>query len=100
MTPEQVRQIIRQELSGFIGSDRYTFQKNLQLFDGRTIQTGRTTGTKIATATDQKIALYGKTPIVQQSAITAPSGGATVDAEARTAIGALITAIKNFGITA
>lgn len=36
----------------------------------------------------------------QQAAITAPSGGGTVDAEARTAIGLILTALAAFGITA
>lgn len=94
-------------------SDRYTFEKSLQLLDGRNIQTGRGTGTKIGTATDQKIALYGETPIVQQGAIGSPSvsgvtGGDTVDASAigtnftniKTAIDSIRTALTNIGITA
>ena len=36
----------------------------------------------------------------QQDAITAPSGGATVDAEARTAINAVITALEAHGLVA
>ena len=65
LTEEQVRQIIRDELSNFLGSDKYLFQKHLQLFDGRNIQTGLTTGTKIGTATTQKISLWNATPIIQ-----------------------------------
>jgi hypothetical protein len=34
----------------------------------------------------------------RQSAITAPTGGGTVDAEARTAINAVITALEAFGL--
>jgi len=36
----------------------------------------------------------------QQSAISAPSGGGTVDAEARTAIGSILTALRNHGLIA
>lgn len=83
-----------------VGSDRYTFQKHLQMLDGRNMQFGRTTGTKIATATDQKLAFFGATPVTRQSAITAPSGGTTVDTEARTAINSLITNNQTFGLNA
>lgn len=34
----------------------------------------------------------------RQTAITAPTGGATVDAEARTAINAIITRLEAFGL--
>ena len=65
LTPEdkqQIEKIIADKLSGFIKVDRYVFDKNIQILDGRNIQLGRTTGTKIGTATDQKIGFYGKTP--------------------------------------
>lgn len=68
MDEERVRQIIREELANFESIDRYTFQKHLQIFDGRNIQTGRGTGTKIGTAADQKIGFHGSTPIIQQTA--------------------------------
>jgi len=45
------------------------------------------------------VGLYGVDPVARAGAITTPSGGGTVDAEARTAIGSIITAIKNIGIT-
>lgn len=94
-------------------SDRFLFSKTLQLQDGRNIQTGRGTGTKIGTAADQKIALYGETPIVQQNAIATPTvssvtGSDTVDATVvgsnftnlKTAIDSIRTALINIGITA
>jgi hypothetical protein len=100
ITPEEIRKIVREELQSFIKIDRFVFDKNLQVLDARNIQTGRTTGTKIGTAADQKVAFYGVDPVVQAGAISAPSGGLTQDTEARTAINYIRTAIKNFGITA
>lgn len=45
-----------------------------------------------------KVALYGKTPVVQASGISAPSGGTVVDAESRTAITAILTALTDIGV--
>lgn len=45
-----------------------------------------------------QLGVGGATPASRQSAITAPTGGATVDAEARTAINAIITALEQFGL--
>lgn len=75
-----------------------TFNVPFVLKDGSTITLGSTTGGKIG-ATGDKLGFLGATPIVRQSAITAPSGGATQDAESRTAITSLINALKNFGLT-
>lgn len=105
MDEARMRQIVREELQGLLATDRYTFQKHIQLFDGRHIQVGKATGTKIGTATTQKLSVYGVTPVVQASAISAPSGGGTgvtdaIDISARSAINSIRTAIKNFGITA
>ena len=100
MDEQQVRKIIREELSNLISSDRYNFHKTIQMLDGRNIQFGKTTGTKIGTATDQLLGFFNKTPIIQVSAISAPTGGVTQDAEARTAINSLRTALTNLGLTA
>lgn len=86
MTPEEVRQIIREELASFIKSDRYMFEKTLQIADGRKIQLGRTNGTMIGTAADQKIGFFGKTPKVQVPTVNVPS----------TAAGIILT-LKDFG---
>lgn len=98
MTPEEVRQIMREELTSLIKSDRFTFTKLIQLLDGRNIQTGRTTGTKIGTDTDQKIGFFGQTPVDKPETVSDPSGGATVDSESRTAIIALIDRLQELGL--
>lgn len=63
----RIREIIREELSSFLKSDRFVLETTLQMLDGRGMQFGRSNGTKIATATDQKLSFYGKTPVVQQA---------------------------------
>ncbi len=42
----------------------------------------------------------GVTAAAQQASIAAPAGGATVDAEARTAVAAILTVLDTFGFTA
>lgn len=60
-----VEKKIEERLSKLIKSDRLTIENLLQILDGRNIQTGRTTGTKIGTAADQKLGFYGTIPIIQ-----------------------------------
>lgn len=100
MNEEQVRQLIREEISNFAKNDKFVFSTLIQILDGRNIQLGKGTGTNIGTETAQKLGLYGVTPVAQQGAISAPSGGATQDAEARAAINLIRTALTNIGITA
>ena len=58
------------------------------------------TGTKIGTATNQLLGFYGVTPVNQPDTISDPSGGTTVDSEARTAINALIDRLQELGLIA
>ncbi len=62
-------------------------------------------GTKIGTAATQYLGFYGVAPVVQQGAITTPSGGGgsdgdAVDVTGRTAIGQIKTALHNLGLVA
>ena len=57
-----------------------------------------TAGVKIGYSTS-KLSFFGANPVVKQSAINTPSGGATVDNESRTAIGQIKTALTNLGLT-
>jgi hypothetical protein len=68
--------------------------------DGVILTFGTTTGSKLGSATNQKIGFFNATPVVQQSTISDPSGGTTVDAEARTAINTLIDRLQAFGLIA
>lgn len=75
--------------------DRYTIQKLIQILDGRNIQLGTTTGTKIGTATTQKLGFYNATPIVRPATINDPStpSAAYSQAEAQSAVTAINTLI-------
>lgn len=64
------------------------------------ISLGKVTGAQIGISATEKLGFLGATPVVQQSAITPPSGGATIDSQARTAINSLITLIQKFGLSA
>lgn len=62
---EIVRQIIREELAGFLGSSQYQFQRDAKFYDARNIQLGYTTGTMLGTEPTQKLGFFGATPIVK-----------------------------------
>lgn len=105
MTPDQVRQIIKEELAHFRKDNRYTIDRLMQFLDGRSIQAGVTTGLKIGTATTQKLALHGVTPVVQAGAISAPAsqGGTYNQSDVQsivTAVNSIRVALTNKGITA
>ena len=109
--PEDIQQLkqevetLKAIIANLVYSDRYIFQKNLQLQDGRNIQVATSTGTKIGTASSQKLSVYGVSPVVQAGAISAPStpsaGYSQVEAQSAVdAINSIRTALTNFGITA
>ena len=64
---KRVREIIKEEMEGTFA---YVFSKHIQVLDGRNIQVGKTTGTKIGTETTQKIGFFGSTPIIKQTTIS------------------------------
>jgi len=53
-----------------------------------------------AAHTGTQVGFYGATPVVQGTHVADPAGGATVDAEARTAINAISLVLSNLGLTA
>ena len=72
----------------------------LTWIDGGSIIAGSTNGLKIGTATTQKIGIYNATPVVQGASVADASGGAIIDAEARTALNALLARVRAFGLIA
>jgi hypothetical protein len=68
----------------------------LHLADAGHITVGTTTGTKIGTATTQKIGFFDKTPVVQPTAVA----DATDAASAITQLNALLTRMRNLGLIA
>lgn len=97
---DEIRKIVKEELEQLFGLDRLTFQKNIQIFNARNIQLGKTIGTKIGTAIDQKLGFYGATPVDKPETIADPSGGGTagVDTPARNAIIAIIDRLQELGL--
>jgi len=70
----ETRQIIRDELRNFIKSDKYDFKNDLEIRDERNIRVSRITGTKIGTATSEKLAFHNSTPVVQHAPIGVTDG--------------------------
>ena len=60
------------------------------------ITDGNPSGSNLGAAAAEKIACYGKTPVVQASAIVAVTGAVSLT----TTLNALLTAVRNFGIIA
>lgn len=102
MTPDEVRQIIREELWFMMkGNDKLNFSLPIQIADGRNISVGKTTGTIIGTETTQKLGLWGTTPVVQPTAIADLSGsGADIDGTARTGVNDILAKLRAVGIIA
>lgn len=73
---------------------------NVTLKDGGSIAVGTSTGTKIGIAANAKIGFWNSTPVVQPTAVADAAGGATIDAEARTALNALLAKLRTIGLIA
>lgn len=80
--------------------DYFKFDDDMMLADGKNLIADTTTGSKIGTSSSQKLGFWNATPVVQPSHIADPSGGATVDSEARTAITSILSALETAGILA
>lgn len=76
------------------------FNNKIYFKDGTNIATGGTNGLKIGTATTNKIGFFNATPVDQPATVSDPSGGATVDSQARTAISSVIDRLQELGLIA
>lgn len=92
--------LITDTLAGLLSANAFTGANTFNTFtmnDAQNVVLGTTTGTKIGTATTQKIGFYNKVPVVQASAIASPTSD-TVGG--KVAIDAIRTVLINLGLTA
>jgi hypothetical protein len=87
---------MRLDSSGRLGLGTSSPSSLLHLADAGNITVGTTTGTKIGTATTQKIGFFDKTPVVQPTAVADATDAATVI----TQLNALLTRMRNLGLIA
>lgn len=86
-------------------SNNFTISGDITLAEGSDFVLGTSTGTKFGTSTSQKLAFFGKTPLPQQGAITAPATqtGVYVQADVEsivTAVNSIRTVLNAFGFIA
>src|SRR3990167_5281325 len=86
-------------------SDRFAFQKDIQLLDGRNIVLNTSTGTRIGTATGQKLGFYNTTPVDQPATVSDANTqtGSYVQADVQsitTAVNAVIDRLQELGLIA
>lgn len=61
---------------------------------------GTLRGIKIGGATTSLLGFYGATPVDRPDTVSDPTGGGTIDTEARTAINAIIDRLQELGLIA
>ena len=72
---------------------------SVTLGEGVNVALGTGTGSKIGTGTNQKLGFFNATPVVQQSAVTSPTGGVVVDTESRASIDQIRAILTALGLT-
>jgi hypothetical protein len=82
--------------AGFLGLGVSSPTSLLHLADAGNITVGTTTGTKIGTATTQKLGFYNATPVVQPTAVA----DATTAVDVITQLNALLAKLRTLGIIA
>ena len=99
-----MRQVVREELAFMIKNKKLVFPFPIQILDGNDITIGQTTGTRIGTTADQKLAFLGATPIAKQTgvlrnvSIDPTSDPAGWDVYARAGVQSINTALTNLGL--
>ena len=70
---------LRRILASFMFSDRFYFQKDLEMANDTTIRLGTKTGTKIGGSTSEKLGFFNKTPVDKPETVSDPSVSAVSD---------------------
>lgn len=92
--------LLNPDSGNYLPTSGGTMVGSLSLNDGVNLVLGTSTGTMIGTGTSQKLGFFGAAPVDRPIAVSDPSGGATQDAEARTAIIAVIDRLQELGLIA
>lgn len=74
--------------------------EDVSIAEGKNVVLGTVTGTTFGTAAAQKMGFWGIAGVIQPTHVADPAGGTTVDAEARTAIIAILSRLETVGMFA
>lgn len=85
-------------LGGSAGDPRVEFGGRVAIAEAKNIHLGTTTGSMLATAADQKLGFWGKTPVVQPVASADTSGASLTDLE--TEVNQLKALLRSVGLMA
>lgn len=102
--PEEIVQLkqrigeLERKINILFYSDRYIFSRDIEMESGRNIQLSTNVGTQLASASNQLLGFWGTSPVDKPATISDPSGGVTIDSEARTAIIAILDLLQETGL--
>lgn len=111
MTPEE-RQLLKQLATDVAKIKNYTtnlggslefrniIQRTVENIDGNISVKAVLTSAGTFSHTGTKIGFFDVDPVAQQASIADPSGGLTVDAQARSAINSILDVLAAYGLTA
>lgn len=97
---QEMRELIRDELAFFFRNEKYTVNRPMEFGRGGKITVMNPDGMDIGVlkVSDTKIGLFSTTPVVQQNFIAQPSGGTTVDTQARNGVDSIRALLIAYGI--
>ena len=78
----------------------FRWASNEFIIDAEAGGTGTLRGIKLGSATSSLLGFYGATPVDRPATVADPTGGGTIDAEARTAINDIIDRLQELGLIA
>ena len=96
---------LESELRKILFSDRYLFDRDLEMASGRNFIVSTNGGTKFGTSTSQLMAFYGNTPVNQPETVANPNnqGGTYVQADVQSIVGKvneIIDKLQELGLIA
>lgn len=94
-------QLIAQLLQrvAYLESQMREFKRPDRFYFVRDIELPNDIGVKLGTSPTQKLGFFGATPVDRPDLVSSPSGGLTIDSEARTAINQIKARLEELGLT-